>query len=140
MNKNLVTVQLRSQRVSPKKARLVMDLIRGERVVEAQKMLPNLNNKSAKIADNLLKSALSAAMEKDLSADQLVISESLVNEGKRLKRFFVKARGRATNYRKRMSHLKISLAKIDKGDISKKDRKTTKKVDKSVKTITKGKK
>lgn len=135
MNKNLITVQLRNQRVSPKKARLVMDLIRGGSVVEIQKMLPNLDNKSAKLADNLLKSALSAAKEKDLNIDQLFISESLVNEGKRLKRFFVKARGRATNYRKRMSHFKISLAKIEKEIDSSSD-----KIKKMTQKINKGKK
>jgi len=110
--KKLVTVQLREQRISPKKIRLIMDLIRLKNIEDAFDILKNTNNKPAKIALSLLKSAQSAAKEKDYKNNELVICESLVNEGRKLKRYFIKARGRSTQFMKRSSHLKISLCKI----------------------------
>lgn len=108
-NKNLVTVQLRDQKISPKKVRLVMNLIRSKDVDRAVDILKNTNNKGSRLVLALLNSAQSAASEKDYKSSELVISESLANEGKKLKRYFIKARGRSTKYIKRSSHLKISL-------------------------------
>lgn len=119
--KILITVQLREQRISPKKVRLVMNLIRLKNVENALDILKNTNNKSAKIALSLLKSAQSAAIEKNYKINELTICESLANEGRKLKRYFIKARGRSTRYMKRSSHLKISLCKIEEQmDIKKK--------------------
>jgi len=113
-NMNIVTVQLREQKISPKKVRLVMDLIRSKKVDNAIDILNNTNNKSAKLVLALVKSAQAAAKEKNYKSEELMISESLANEGRKLKRIFIKARGRSTRFMKRSSHLKISLCKIEK--------------------------
>lgn len=119
-NKNLVTVQLRDQKISPKKVRLVMDLIRLKSVDNAVDILRNTNNKASGLVLALLNSAKSAASEKDYKSSELVISESLANEGKKLKRYFIKARGRSTKYTKRSSHLKISLRRAEEKKETKK--------------------
>jgi len=111
MEKIITSVSLRNQRVSPKKARLVMSLVRGKTVVNAADILSNTNKKSANLALALLKSAVSSAKNKDFKEEELVISESIAQEGKRMKRFFIRARGRSAKYEKRMSHLKISLSR-----------------------------
>ncbi len=121
-NLKIVTVQLREQRVSPQKARLVMDMIRNKNLTTSIDIVSNLNKKSALTALKLLKSALSAAKEKDYKEDDLFVCESLVNEGKKLKRYYIRARGRSTKYMKRSSHFKVSLCKINKeNEIEKKE-------------------
>lgn len=111
MEKIITTVTLRSQRVSPKKARLVMNLIKGKNALNAIDILSNTNKKSADLALATLKSAIDSAKHKDFKEEELVVAESIAQEGKRMKRFFIRARGRSAKYQKRMSHLKISLAK-----------------------------
>jgi large subunit ribosomal protein L22 len=108
MNK-ITTVTLREQRVSLKKARLVMNLVRGKNALNAIDILKNTNKKSAKLVIALINSAIDSAKNKDFKADDLVIVESLAQEGKRMKRFYIRARGRSAKFQKRMSHLKISL-------------------------------
>lgn len=117
--KKLLTVQLREQQISPKKARLVMNLIKNATLNDAKDYLLNTDKKAARLAFNLLKSAESAAKDKGFDTGKLVICESVVNEGRRLKRYFIRARGRSTEYTKRSSHLKISLAKIEEGEVKK---------------------
>jgi large subunit ribosomal protein L22 len=109
MQKKIITVQLREQRVSPKKARLVMSMVKGMPLDSAMAVLSNTNKKSALTALSLLKSAAAAAKDKDYQADKVIICESLVNEGRKLKRYFIRARGRSTKFLKRSSHFKISL-------------------------------
>lgn len=110
MDKKIITtVQLREQQISPKKARLVMDMIRGMDLNKAVPILDNTNKKSARIALSLLKSATSSAKEKGYQTNELIICESLVNEGRKLKRYFIRARGRSTKYLKRSSHFRVSL-------------------------------
>ena len=111
MEKAITTVTLRKQSVSPKKARLVMDLIRMKNAQNALDILENTNKKTSKLALSLLKSAIDAAKNKDFKAEDLIICESVVQEGRRMKRFFIRARGRSAKYEKRSSHLKLSLGK-----------------------------
>jgi large subunit ribosomal protein L22 len=111
MEKIITTVTLRSQRVSPKKARLVMNLIKGKNALNALDILSHTEKKSADLALAALKSAIDSAKHKDFKEEELVVAESIAQEGKRMKRFFIRARGRSAKYQKRMSHLKISLAK-----------------------------
>jgi large subunit ribosomal protein L22 len=108
MNK-VTTVTLREQRVSPKKARLIMNLVRGKNALNAVDILMNTDKKSAKLVIALLNSAIDSAKNKDFKPEDLIIVESLAQEGKRMKRFYIRARGRSAKYQKRMSHLKISL-------------------------------
>jgi large subunit ribosomal protein L22 len=125
MEKVITTVNLREQNVSPKKARLVMNLIRMKSATRALEILETTNKKSAGLALSLLKSGIDAAKKKDFKEEELIICESLANEGRRMKRMFIRARGRSTGYVKKMSHLKISLGKIS--DFKKEDKKTNKK-------------
>ena len=110
----ITTVALRDQRVSPKKARLVIDVVRNRPVVEALTILTNLNKKSARIVRSLVLSGVDACKARDYKAEEIFISEAICQEGKRLKRFMVSARGRSREYKKRMSHLKVTLSKIEK--------------------------
>lgn len=112
MEKIVTTVNLREQNVSPKKARLVMNLIRMKTASRAVEILETTNKKSAKLALALLKSGIDAAKKKDFKEEELIVCESLANEGRKMKRFFIRARGRSTKYQKKMSHFKISLGKI----------------------------
>lgn len=112
MNK-ITTVTLREQNISPKKARLVMNLIKNKNAVNALDILKNTNKKGARLAYSALKSAIDSAKNKDFKDEELVVVESLAQEGRRMKRFFIRARGRSAKYQKRMSHLKISLGKIE---------------------------
>ncbi len=136
MNK-VTTVTLREQRVSPKKARLVMNLIKGKKALDALDILRNTNKKNARLAYSLLKSAVDSAKNKDFKEDELVIVESIAQEGRRMKRFFIKARGRSAKYQKRMSHLKISLGKADEAK-PKKSKKLDKKKAASEKEVNNG--
>jgi len=112
----IVTVSLRNQKVSPRKGQLVMALIRNMKVEKALQQLAFADQKSAQFAQSLLKSAISAAKDKDYAAEDLIVSESICQEGPRYKRFFIRARGRSTSYHKRLSHFKISVSKIEKAE------------------------
>lgn len=127
---HIVTVTLREQRISPKKAALVMSLIRGMKAERAVKELTFLNKKGARLALSLLKSGVDAATKKVLKIEELVISQSVVQEGKRMKRFLPKSRGRSLSYQKRMSHLKLSLAKFEPKETKERGKKVTKSIKK----------
>lgn len=124
MDNKITTVTLRDQRISPKKARLVMNLIKGRNALVALDILKNTKKKSATLVCSLLKSALDSAKNKDFKEEELVIVESIAQEGKRMKRFYIRARGRSAKYQKRLAHLKISLGKTD--DVKKKNTKKEK--------------
>jgi len=109
----IVTVTLRDQKISPRKARLSMNLIKNLPVTKAFAQLKFLNKKHAELTLILLRNGIDAAEKKDCKKDDLYISEAICNEGKKLKRIFIRARGRSTGYVKRMSHLKISLSKLE---------------------------
>jgi large subunit ribosomal protein L22 len=95
-------------RVSPQKARLVVDLIRGKRVDEARTIL-KLNNKAAsRTISNVLESAVANADNtKKLEVDKLFIKRAFVDQGPTLKRMRARAMGRANVIRKRTSHITI---------------------------------
>lgn len=112
MMDNITTVTLREQKISPKKARLVLNSVRGSLVANAMITLDLQDKKGSLLVTQLLKNAVDAAQAKDFKIDELFVSEAVCQEGRKLKRNQVKARGRSTTFRKRMSHLKISLAKI----------------------------
>lgn len=122
----IVTVSLRHQRISPQKVRLVLDVIRGANPNEAISYLNSANKKAARILSGLVKSGISACKSKDYKEEELYISEAVCQEGKKLKRTMVSARGRSRGYLKRMSHVKLSFSKNEKVLSDKKeDKKTT---------------
>ncbi|MBI4596148.1 MAG: 50S ribosomal protein L22 [Candidatus Tectomicrobia bacterium] len=102
---------LRYSRMSPRKARLVIDLVRGRGVNEALSILALTPKRSARVIEKVVKSALANAEEKKVEdVDSLVISKAWVDAGPTLKRFMPRARGRATPIRKRTSHIAIVLS------------------------------
>jgi len=98
-------------RVTPRKARLVVDLIRGERVEKALNILQFTNKRGAFLVQKTLKSAVANAESKAeaIESENLFVKEVFVNEGPVLKRFRPRAMGRASRIRKRTSHITIVL-------------------------------
>lgn len=105
-----VTASLRYARVSAQKARLVANMVRGQDVSEAIKVLTFLNKKSAVMIKKLVESAVANAdYKKTIDLDKLYVKTIYVDEGPVLKRFRPRAQGRATGIRKRMSHINLVL-------------------------------
>ena len=97
-------------RISSRKMKIVIDLIRGRSVAEAQAILSNTPNSGSFIAEKLLNSAIANA-ENNLELDRqsLYVAECYANQGPSLKRIIPKARGRANRILKRTSHITIVL-------------------------------
>ena len=103
-------------RVSPQKARLVLDLIRGRRVEEARNTLAFTKKRVAATVGKLLQSAIDNAnflsTEKglDVDLDNLFVKQAVANDGPRMKRIRPAPMGRAYRYVRRIAHLEIVLA------------------------------
>jgi large subunit ribosomal protein L22 len=110
------TAQARFTRVSPQKARLVLDLIKGRRVEEAMNTLAFTKKGIAPDIQKVLRSALENAnylsSEKgvDVDVDNLYVKRAIANDGPRLKRIRPAPQGRAFRYQRRMAHIEIALA------------------------------
>ena len=97
-------------RVSPKKARIVLDLVRGKGVEEASSILLSARKRVSPLISKLLKSAVANASEKGYSdIDSLYIKEVYATQGPTLKRFRARAMGRAFARKSSMSHITIIL-------------------------------
>lgn len=94
---------------SPRKVRLVADLMRGKSVAAAQDALVFLAKKSAPEMEKLLASAVANARMKGMSPDDLFIKTISVDKGSVLRRMTPKARGRAAGIRRTFSHVSIEL-------------------------------
>ncbi len=104
------TAKARYKRLSPRKARLVADLIRGKSAEDALKILLFTPKAAAVIMKKLLDSAIANASNKgDIDVDTLYVKTIFVDEGPTWKRFRPRAMGRATRIRKRTSHITIVL-------------------------------
>ncbi|MBI3013617.1 MAG: 50S ribosomal protein L22 [Candidatus Tectomicrobia bacterium] len=112
-----VRAVLRFLRASPRKVRLVADLIRGKRVGEALNILTFTEKRAARKLEKVLRSAVANASEtkKVKEVDDLVISRVLVDPGPVWKRHMPRARGRATPIRKRTSHVTLILSGKEQG-------------------------
>jgi large subunit ribosomal protein L22 len=99
-------------RISPQKARLVVDLIRGRNAGEAINILRATNKRIAPAVEKVLRSAIANAENRsaDVDVDKLVISEAYVNEGPRMKRVRPAPMGRAYRYQRRLAHIAITVA------------------------------
>src|SRR5690606_8648537 len=106
----------RGVRQSPRKMRLVIDLIRGKNVNEAYALLKFSKKLAAKQIEKTLRSAVANAEQKAMKdnesfdIDTLVVTKATVDGGQPLKRFHAAAQGRGTPIRKRTSHVEIQVA------------------------------
>ena len=97
-------------RVSPRKARLVTEHIRGRTVPEARTVLAFTPRAAAREIEKVLRSAVAnAEANHGLDGDELVVSAAYVDEGPTLKRWRARARGRAARIRKRTCHITLKL-------------------------------
>ena len=109
------------QRVSPQKARLVLDLIKGRGVQEALETAAFTKKRIAPVIHKLLTSALDNAKYVageqgiDLDVDNLYVKQALANEGPRMKRIRPAPMGRAYRYQRRLAHLIVSVAERNGG-------------------------
>ncbi len=98
-------------RIPPRKARLVIDLIRGKNVVEADKILNNLNKEAARLIRKVLTSAVANAENNmGLKKETLVVKEAFVDEGQTLKRMRFGSRGHVDPIKKRTSHITVVVS------------------------------
>ncbi len=110
------TAKAKYMRVSPQKARLVLDMIKGRRVEDALNVLEFTNKRIAPVVHKLLRSAvenanyLSTEKGVDVDVDRLYVKQAIANEGPRMKRIRPAPMGRAYRYQRRISHMEIVLA------------------------------
>jgi large subunit ribosomal protein L22 len=106
----IATAKGRYLRVAPRKARLVIDLIRGKYADEALSTLQFTPKRASKTVEKVLKSAIANAEQSaDVNVDNLFVSKATVDGGPTLKRFRPAAMGRAVRVLKRTSHITIEL-------------------------------
>ena len=115
--------EMRYLRVSPQKARLVLELIKGRRVEEARNTLAFTKKRVAAHVGKLLQSALDnanyLATEKNLEVeiDNLYVKSAIANDGPRMKRIRPAPQGRAFRYQRRIAHIELVLAeRVRSGD------------------------
>jgi large subunit ribosomal protein L22 len=112
--------ELRYLHVSPQKARLVLELIKGKRVEEARNTLLFTKKRVASHVGKLLQSALDnanfLATEKgvDVEIDNLYVKNAIANDGPRMKRIRPAPQGRAYRYQRRIAHIELILAERGK--------------------------
>ena len=126
--------EARFQRVSPQKARLVLDLIKGRGVQEALETARFTKKRIAPVIHKLLTSAVdnakyvSGERGDDLDVDNLYVKSAIANDGPRMKRIRPAPMGRAYRYQRRLTHIILSVAERDGGHahlVTKADESTT---------------
>lgn len=106
----------RMVRIAPRKARLVVDTIRGKSAAEAISILRFTNRGAAEAVEKVLMSAIANAEHNyDMDIEELVVSEAYVNEGPTLKRFRPRAKGAASRINKRTSHITVVVSEKKEG-------------------------
>jgi large subunit ribosomal protein L22 len=113
--------EMRYLRVSPQKARLVLELIKGRKVEEARNTLLFTKKRVAAHVGKLLQSALdnanflSAEKNLDVDLDNLYVKNAIANDGPRMKRIRPAPQGRAFRYQRRISHITLILEERGNG-------------------------
>src|SRR5271170_6065507 len=104
--------EARYMRISPQKARLVVNLIRGRKANDALITLRSVNKRIAPAVEKVLHSAIANAVNKneDVDVDDLIVSEAYVNEGPRQRRVRPAPMGRAYLYQRRSAHIIVKVA------------------------------
>lgn len=97
-------------RIAPRKAQVVVDLVRGKKVDEALAILKYTPKAAAPIVEKVIKSAVANAENNyGMDIDSLYVSEIYANQGPTMRRYRPRAQGRATTIRKRTSHIGVVL-------------------------------
>lgn len=105
---------LRGYHMSASKARVVLNLIRGEDVNTAREILALTSREAADVVGKVLASAVANAVNNDgLSADELYVSAAFADEGVTMKRFSPRARGRAGQILKRACHITVIVSRLE---------------------------
>ena len=103
----------RHARISARKARLVIDLIRGSTVEDALRELAICKKRAGPMVTKVLKSACAnAAQQESLEAGKLYVSTAVVDEGPTMKRWRPRSMGRAYPILKRTCHIKVSVSEV----------------------------
>jgi len=106
-----VLAKHRYARISPQKARLVVDQIRGQSVEQALTILTFSNKKAAGLVQKVLESAIANAEHNEgADIDELTVSKAFVDEGPTMKRIQARAKGRANRILKRSSHISVTVS------------------------------
>ncbi|TAJ22733.1 MAG: 50S ribosomal protein L22 [Nitrospirae bacterium] len=107
---------LRFVRIAPRKARAVVDMIRGQQVLRALGVLKYTPRAAAKVVEKVLRSAVANAEQKEMGeSDSMWISRAHVDGGPTFKRFHARAQGRASSIHKRTSHITIVVSAPEPG-------------------------
>ncbi len=120
MAKTMETTEFRAearfQRSSPQKTKLVLDLIKGQRIEAALNIVAFTQKKMAPVVEGVLRSAVQNALHLsderglDIDVDNLIVKTAVANEGPRLKRLRPAPMGRAFRYQRRLTHIVITVA------------------------------
>lgn len=104
------TASVRGVRISPRKARIVVEMIKGKQVEPALQILKASGKKAGAFTAKLLESAIANAAERaSADVDNLWVKNAYVDMGKTMKRYMPRAQGRATPIRKRSAHITVVL-------------------------------
>src|SRR3954451_15755043 len=107
----------RFARIAPRKARLIMDLIRGRDVDDAISMLKFAKQRASGMVEKVIRSAVANANEQDVAPrNTLYVAKAFVDPGPVIKRFQPKDRGKAYSIKKRTSHLVVTIDERGEGE------------------------
>jgi len=119
-----ITAITKSAQVAPRKIRIVADVIRKQSIDDALVSLSFLKKRGADVLERTLRDAIANAVDKKLSKESLFIKSIDVSEGSSYKRFHPSTRGRVHPYKKRTTHVRITLSDEGKSKVEvKKERK-----------------
>ena len=110
MEEKIARAELRHARISARKVKIVIDLIRGKKADEAIAILKYTNKAAAPMVEKLVKSAMANAVNNhSMDETKLYVSEIYANQGPTMKRIMPRAKGSANRIRKRTSHIVVVL-------------------------------
>lgn len=104
-----ISVHYRNVKITPRKVRAVIDIVRGKRLTDSFDSLALVNKSAVEPVVKLIKSAKSAAEQKNLDLENVVISEIFANQGSALKRFHPRSKGRTSAYKLIPSNITLTL-------------------------------
>lgn len=134
----IIKAEQKFVKMTPRKLRLIADMVRKMQPTEAVAILPHVNKIGAEKVQKVVKTALANAKQQGLSEADMIFDSVQISEGPRLKRFRPVSRGRAHGYVRRMSHIRVTLKEVEKPTVAvKKETKKTeeKKAEKSTKKV-----